>query len=306
MAEATVRVNPRKGQPRNILTDQQRLDVISAYYANEKYKHIADRFGVSESAVWAVLWRAGLKRSRLTISAEEMAWARDFCTEQRKTRYLPDPPENPIQQPRKFVNQFAFDKITPESAYWLGLLMADGSVVDGQIVISLTAPDEYLVEELRVFLGSNHKITRQDFSITAQGLTRNSLARLSIGSRRLVSVLEIYGITPRKSLTAKVKLIDSHPDFWRGVMDGDGTIRADGCRLFGSYDLMSQFLEFVRNICPWTRVMVKPHLSIFQVALNGKVARIVLSALYGCDGPCLERKRQKALFLIHNGQNDVV
>jgi transposase-like protein len=49
----------------------------------------------------------------------------------------------------------AFSKNTPDTAYYAGLLMADGNVQpkDGLLQISLQKKDDYLLKSLRTFIG---------------------------------------------------------------------------------------------------------------------------------------------------------
>lgn len=181
------------------------------------------------------------------------------------------------------LNENAFEKLDDTASYWLGVLMADGSV-DHQRGISrlrLGLKDTTLVEEFRDFLGSNHPIK-----------DRGDAHILEVTSHHLVKSLEQYGIVPNKTKTAK-----AHPDlvgraaFWRGVIDGDGcTYVRKGYPhivLVGSENLMDQFLAFVKDQVD-TRATVRPDGSIFRVSLGGSRYSTLVETLKGT--PCLSRK----------------
>ena len=52
------------------------------------------------------------------------------------------------------LNEQAFSKLTPEAAYWVGFLMADGSIVGRSVGIALALKDAGHLELFRAFMGS--------------------------------------------------------------------------------------------------------------------------------------------------------
>lgn len=105
-----------------------------------------------------------------------------------------------------------------ETAYWLGFLFADGSVVNNVLKIGLSAKDEDHLYKLREFLGSNQPLYAQK---------SKNICTLAIGSKKLVDNLVSLGCTPRKTFTLTYprempKHLDKH--FIRGLFDGDGSI----------------------------------------------------------------------------------
>lgn len=188
------------------------------------------------------------------------------------------------------LNENAFSQLTNESAYWLGVLMADGSV-DHQRGVSrlrLGLKDTELVEQFRAFLGSNHPIK-----------DRGDVRLLEVTSHDLVSSIEQYGVVPAKTFIAEAhKSLASLPAFWRGVIDGDGCVfkRSQGGRpesknivLVGSESLMTQYLAFVKIHVPDCKATVRPSGTIFRVAVGGGPKYEPL--FYVLRGtPCLSRK----------------
>ena len=123
------------------------------------------------------------------------------------------------------LNHRYFNRIdTPQKAYWLGFLMADGCVSSRQLDIALKSSDAEHLRLLAKNLGSNLDVKIQ----TSKGYER---ARLTISSPQMVKDLEKHGVIPRKSLQVKwpsrlPKNLEMH--FIRGLFDGDGCITRIG------------------------------------------------------------------------------
>lgn len=181
------------------------------------------------------------------------------------------------------LNENAFGMLTEESAYWLGVLMADGSVdhLRGISRLRLGLKDTELVEQFRTFLGSNHPIK-----------DRGDVRLLELSSHELVASVEKYGIVSGKTKIAEAHTsLTSMPSFWRGVIDGDGcTYTKNGYPhivLVGAEPLMNQYLTFVKTQVD-TAARVRPDGSIFRVSLGGKRYTTLVNLLRGT--PCLSRK----------------
>jgi len=110
------------------LTSAERDEVWARYLAGEDGPTLARAYGVTKGAVYYALAVAGVK-GRTT--------------------------------PRRYpLNEGAFDTLTPEAAYWLGFLLADGSVSDaGLLTLRLAAVDREHVERFRAFVGAGHPVT---------------------------------------------------------------------------------------------------------------------------------------------------
>ena len=124
---------------------------------------------------------------------------------------------------RHRVNHKAFDPpMTPEKAYWIGFLLADGCVYDNRIVLGLNARDESHVKLFQKFVqGEYYSICR-----TAS----NNASTFKFVSKHMSGRLVKYGIVPCKSLTecfgaGIAELLMSH--YVRGVFDGDGSVHMD-------------------------------------------------------------------------------
>src|SRR3990172_2080360 len=230
------------------LTECDRRKMLDMYVAGESSGALAASFGVSATAVCALMRRRG-------VSARSPRDRHKRCS----------------------LDERAFDNWTPAAAYWAGFLFADGSVDRSRrsITLRLAARDGAHVARFRDFLGSSHSIT------VVEGWRQRGTDghQLSIRSPSLVARLSNAGMTAGCPRRACPDLAASR-DFWRGVVDGDGhvAIRENAARLelVGNRDLLDQFLAFVCRHAPGCRATVLPHKTIFRVGLRGKYASVIL------------------------------
>ena len=135
----------------------------------------------------------------------------------------------------KFKADF-FEKWSPEMAYVLGFLYADGDIEDNRKssrtqYTTIGSVDKCILEAIKKALGSEHNLNyRAPKKVTYKnGKTYESAEgyRLRIGSKKLFDDLLKLGLTTRKSLTIKFpinipKVYLNH--FMRGYFDGDGCV----------------------------------------------------------------------------------
>lgn len=115
-----------------------------------------------------------------------------------------------------FVNENIFNTVDNiEKAYWLGILYTDGNV--NNHYVQLEMKDKEHIEKFKQFMQSDHGIR----------FTNTNTWAISVGSTKLVEVLNSYGILSRKTydhqpIAIPAGELESH--FWRGCFDGDGCI----------------------------------------------------------------------------------
>jgi hypothetical protein len=182
--------------------------------------------------------------------------------------------------------------------------------VENEIALSLSEKDAAHVDAFRSFMGSNHAIVRVHRH-EYDGYVSRAAARFAFKSARVCEDLARLGVCPRKTFNAACSPeLEDNADFWRGVIDGDGTIdlprrlpRTNGAvvRLVGSRELLSQFAAFVRSISPAWRGTVRPHKSIWCVVVTGMATLPVLASLYGTEAIALPRKRDRAVNILRAG-----
>lgn len=207
------------------------------------------------------------------------------------------------------LNKNCFDIITDESAYWLGLLLTDGYVnTKGQIELALKDNDIKHLEKFKIFVGSNKEIKLKKNNKGYNANNQNYLASISICSKELVNKLNEYNIVSRKTYSAFAPdSLKYNRHFWRGCMDGDGTIsinkNGNYCiGLYGTKKLCEQFLEFVKQSFPEEQFTknVHQHSTIYGIIFNKHSLIIKLTnLLYKDDIISLERKKSKAHDLLN-------
>ncbi|MEU8011995.1 hypothetical protein AB0B74_05250 [Micromonospora parva] len=191
----------------------------------------------------------------------------------------------------------AFDLLTPEACYWLGFLFADGCVTYRaghlpQISVGLAQRDREHLVSLRTFLGSTS-------SISAPSPTHGS-CQFSVRSNRLAERLTALGRYdgPLDDLLTKSR------DFWRGVVDGDGSIGKyrrptpskstfSQFRLVGSKRLLDSFAVFLQEN-DIDGLSVRPHKTIYTIGTTCGPAERIVALLYAEAEVALARKAEIA------------
>src|SRR5690349_15666239 len=138
---------------------------------------------------------------------------------------------------------------TEEKAYWLGFITADGCIPDdgkNTLAVELKAPDATHLQKLCDALGS-------DRPILSAG---RGCVKVYFGSWQLVEDLKLLGVSHRKSHSVRPWAGPAHliPHYWRGMVNGDGTISPHRVRdkwtvgLCGSVYCVTEFCNWARTI----------------------------------------------------------
>jgi hypothetical protein len=161
-----------------------------------------------------------------------------------------------------FYKENYFEKIdSSEKAYALGLIMTDGYIIKNYrgFGIQLTKKDGYILDKISKSIGSTNKISLISYEERRKSHPNvKDMMRLIITNEKIAQDLKKLGVTKRKSKTLKYngcvpKKYLSH--FFRGLIDGDGTIGTHSkngniwCKLVSSskkfiYDLYSIVIPF--------------------------------------------------------------
>ena len=103
------------------------------------------------------------------------------------------------------INQSFFDIWSPQMAYILGFIYADGSIDHSPKIradyLSITSTDKEIITEIRNTLHSKHRIVE----IFPDTQKRKVKYLLRIGSKYICNKLSWYGLYPNKSLTAELQ-----------------------------------------------------------------------------------------------------
>ncbi len=280
-----------------VLVEKQERDAVDLYESGISTLAIGSHFGCNPQTVANVLQRRGL----------QLREAGGF-------RRLP-------------LREDAFDVLTPESAYWIGLMATDGCVtgshgVVDEVKIALKFEDRDHLVLLKSFLGSGHRISDGWDKHPEDPSRLLHRCRFAVRSKVLASSLSVYGVVPRKTYTLIAKGgVEAMPDFWAGVFDGDGY---DGVRssiegLVGSLKLSSASEPFVvqcRDFLASNGVRGSHSIIVEQpngsslakrpkyiVTVTGRSALDALVLLYVDRTPILARKAKAAAEMIMLGAN---
>lgn len=294
------------------LTAQQKAEIIERDAAGESITSIAGMYCVTRPAIRGVLRRHGIPprpNGRLTDSQRTEAVGRYTAGEtmaQVATAYgITEPSVRSlltlrgvaIRSVHHTLSHDAFDSLTADACYWIGFLFADGSVTARpgrapQISVGLAERDRQHLVDLRRFLGSSH-------SISSSGGTRRS-CQFSVRSDRLAHQLLSLG---RYAGAIGPDLAGSR-HFWRGVVDGDGSIGAyprtktsghlrTQFKLVGQRRLLDTFADFLVD-AGTARLSVTPHKTIHIIGTTGKPAEKIIDLLYSGAPTALLRKSRIA------------
>lgn len=138
-----------------------------------------------------------------------------------------------------------FEQInTPNKAYLLGFITADGGVVNTSCSIEVHSLDKEVLDFAKSEINPNATITVCNYG-------KKDNVRVSFNSKKICSDLIQYGIIQNKSKIIKevpINLIPKKllPFYFRGLIDGDGCIHKDG--KISIYSGSKEFIKSVQSI----------------------------------------------------------
>jgi hypothetical protein len=183
-------------------------------------------------------------------------------------------------------------------AYWVGFLLGDGCVYrqDGQprgLKVQLHSRDREHLEKLKRYLHTDIPIR----TVPPNDRTSDEAVYLKVSRIAIAERLIEQGINPNKSLSATVPNgLEWDRDFWRGLLDADGTIglveNKPYLALYGTYDVCESFIAYVKKVFGESFTKRKPYKNrtIYKAAFSKRAARRILKHLYQEDDMVLDRK----------------
>ena len=204
-----------------------------------------------------------------------------------------------ISNRRYFFNENCFDCITKEDqAYWLGFLVADGSIQKSTLSLEISEKDRHHLAKFRLFVRGEQPIKPR----------RKKCYRIMVSSKHLIHTVQQYGLVPNKSLITRTPALPNHllRHFYRGVFDGDGWITnrylktgkkswelcfSSGCKAF-----LNEIHQWVCSETKQQRGYIihrnRHNQSVYELHFGGnKIFPAVAALLYGDAGIWLDRKK---------------
>lgn len=221
-------------------------DILYAYN-NFSTKDAISYLGIAQSTYYKRLEKLGVERNKYIIKAtdEEVIKAvkesESIHSAAKKLNMLPSSLTKRMvklniqiekeKDYRKYkVNDDSFSKLNAETAYWLGFIAADGSVVGDTLRFVLNKRDEETLQRFLNFCKSDYKINyHTSYYIDGDGVKHEfDAVNLKITSKKIVRDLAKYGIIQNKK-NMDIPFIDYIPekyklDFIIGLFDGDGSV----------------------------------------------------------------------------------
>ena len=209
-----------------LLPDEEKYYICENYLKGASCVTLSKHYGINHHAIAIVLEERGIQRDR-TLSTRKYS-----------------------------VDEHYFDVIdTPEKAYVLGLLYADGCNFEPKqtISISLQEEDRELLEKVRKELKSEKPLEHLDYSNKHDfGYTYKNQYRLLVFSKHMSKALHDKGMVCNKSLILEFPDWldqDLYSHFIRGYFDGDGSISKHNNSVSATITSTNNFCERVKEIC---------------------------------------------------------
>ena len=163
---------------------------------------------------------------------------------------------------KKFLDNKVFDSpLNEESAYWVGLLLADGHMWKDNTGIELGLKDKEHIEKFRTFLKSEHVIEEKTTNQNSE------LYRITIQDEYLCKRLSELGIKNRKTYNLEISEELENPEiarhFIRGFIDGDGTLQKS---YIGITSFSVENLKLIENYI--NKYYQEPHKFYYQLSEN--------------------------------------
>lgn len=233
----------------------------SNLYGRREIREVVEMSDMYKQKDWLEHQHCILKKTVRQI-AEECGAPQKTVSYYKEKYKIKTPKEVRYSGVKKYeLNDDYFSLIeTPAQAYWLGFIVADGSILTEacdtkRLAFCIQEQDASHLEKFRDMIGSTAPVgkrTTQLFSIP------HFQAMLRINSTKLCDDLIALGVEPQKSTKEKYPSgIPTHlePHFWRGIIDGDGCISIYETKgktvaqlsVIGSLEIIETFEKFLKS-----------------------------------------------------------
>lgn len=202
--------------------------------------------------------------------------------------------------------------MTEKESYIYGLLITDGSIYlttrnRGKVVLEISKRDEDIVDKLINEIPNSTKRER-----TRSTNFSKEYSSVSFNNHRLefrTWLFECGYPKEDKTNNASIPSVDfSETDFWRGVIDGDGSLGITSKNIpfvslvTKSESLKNEYLDFIeKKLGIVKRINRNKRDKVYNICVTRDSATKLAKLLYeDCNGFCLKRKYSKFLEIIEN------
>ena len=204
------------------------------------------------------------------------------------------------------LDENVFETLNEESAYWLGFIYADGHLghPNGSgtyfVSIGLNEKDWEHLEKFKAFVKTNKPLQLDNI---------NRATVITVFSRKMYLDIVKYGITANKTYEVHLDpILQYNRDFWRGVIDGDGTVSFvshsnkilppkpyPSLRLAGNDNILDYFYNYCKAVDDTISFRKYPRPGTAGSIVISHNAEHILDALYKDSSIYLERKKKLIL-----------
>lgn len=199
-------------------------------------------------------------------------------------------------------------------SYVFGILVTDGNLFlstrnRGRVQLEISKKDEDLVDKLVQMIPFSTKVSRTrstNFSKSETNYVSFRNYRLEFRKKLVDNGFPIKD----KTLNASTPLCEYEENsFWRGVIDGDGSVGITKKNepfvslVTKSENLKNKYLEFLHKKFGITKnVNRNKRDNVYNIVVKNKNARDLVDLLYNNKEIHLNRKYDKAMFILENFQ----
>lgn len=198
------------------------------------------------------------------------------------------------------------DLCQPKIAYMIGFIMSDGNLYKqsgnkGRMCIEIQKQDDHILKEMGSLVDCNYSIrertrnTNFKDNYTSVRLTicdfnfRNELIRVGVPEGKKFDICDIP------------KVDYSEIDFWRGIIDGDGSLGLTSQNIpfisliTNSENLANSYIKFLEKYSGKKKTSTRNNRDKnFNIMVTKEDAQKLVKILYYNECICLERKLQKS------------
>lgn len=199
------------------------------------------------------------------------------------------------------LNEKFFSDWSPEMAYVLGFIYADGNMSRDAYKIRINSKDVQILEDIKMAMKSTHPIKKECNEV-------GSWYTFMISNKSLYGDLRRLGIFPNKSLTMRFPRVPKEymKDFIRGYFDGDGCIYevkrkrpTPGMEIdfaTGSKNFATQLINVLHKDIHESIRLTNPRKNYYRIRGWNQASQAIFTYMYS-ENPTLYLKRKYEKFL---------